>query len=166
MQPRPARFGVTAYPEGHPHIPPDVLERDLLAKQAYAHYAITQLVFDPDTIVQWLATMCHRGFSLPVYLCLPGTLRLDRLLRIGLRLGLGASLRYLEKQQGLVGRLLTGGIRYDPGDLLEGLAQRTSAPGLGIIGVHWSSFNAVETVVHWVMERRHSYDCTEEGVAE
>lgn len=163
LEPPPTRIGITAYPEGHPHIPSDVLETDLLAKQAYAHYATTQIVFDPDALLSWLVRSRARGFTLPVYLCLPGTLRLDRLIRIGMRLGLGTSLRYLEKQRGLVGRLLTGGLRYDPGDLLDGLARRPAAAHAGIVGVHWSSFNSVESVVHWVLARRESLGCGQEG---
>ncbi|MCS7051335.1 MAG: methylenetetrahydrofolate reductase [Thermomicrobium sp.] len=163
LQPRPARIGITAYPEGHPHIPDDVLHADLLAKQAHAQYAITQLVFDPEALLTWLTRMRSNGFVLPVYLCLPGTLRLDRLIRIGMRLGLGTSLRYLEKQRGLVGRLLTGGLRYDPGDLLDDLARRPTAAQAGIVGVHWSSFNSVDSVVHWVLARRESLGCATEG---
>lgn len=140
-----------------------MLEANLLAKQAYAHYVITQLVFDPDALLNWLARSRGRGFTLPVYLCLRGTLRLGRLIRVGMRLDLGTSLRYLEKQRGLVGRLLTGGLRYDPSDLLDGLARRPAAAHAGIVGVHWSSFNSVDSVVHWVLARRESLGCGQEG---
>jgi methylenetetrahydrofolate reductase (NADPH) len=160
LDPRPRRIGITSYPEGHPHIPEDVLERDLLAKQAYAHYAVTNLVFDPEVFVRWLVAMRSRGFTLPIYIGLPGTLRLDRLIRIGMRLGLGSSLRYLEKQRGLVGRLLTGGgLRYDPGDFLDEVARRPAETRTGIIGVHWYSFNSVSSVVNWVTERKQRLGC-------
>lgn len=165
LDPRPTRIGITSYPEGHPHISDEVLERDLLAKQAYAHYAVTQIIFDADVLLRWLSTMRSHGFTLPIYIGLPGTLRIDRLIRIGLRIGVGASLRYLEKQRGLVGRLLTGGLNYDPGDLLDDLARRPAATTAGIIGVHWNSFNALHSVVDWVTQRRRSLDCARaEGV--
>ncbi|MCX2725969.1 methylenetetrahydrofolate reductase [Thermomicrobium sp. 4228-Ro] len=160
LDPRPHRIGITSYPEGHPHIPADVLERDLLAKQPCAQYAVTNLVFDPEVFVRWLSTMRARGFTLPIYIGLPGTLRLDRLIRIGMRLGLGSSLRYLEKQRGLVGRLLTGGgLRYDPGDFLDEVARQPAEARTGIIGVHWYSFNAVSSVVTWVSERQQRLGC-------
>ncbi|MDW8058902.1 MAG: methylenetetrahydrofolate reductase [Thermomicrobium sp.] len=160
LQPRPRRIGITSYPEGHPHIPADVLERDLLAKQEYADYAVTNLVFDPDLFVRWLTTMRSHGFRLPLYIGLPGTLRIDRLIRIGMRLGLGSSIRYLEKQRGLVGRILSGGgLRYDPGDFLDELAKRPVEARAGIVGVHWYSFNAVGSVMSWVTERRTELGC-------
>ncbi len=160
LDPRPQRVGITSYPEGHPHIPADVLERDLLAKQPYARYAVTNLVFDPEVFVHWLNTMRARGFTLPIYIGLPGTLRIDRLIRIGMRLGLGSSLRYLEKQRGLVGRLLTGGgLRYDPGEFLDEVARQPAEARTGIIGVHWYSFNSVGSVVNWVAERQQRLGC-------
>lgn len=160
LEPRPQRIGITSYPEGHPHIPDDVLMRDLLDKQPYADYAVTNLVFDPDVFLRWLVGVRQRGFTLPIYIGLPGTLRLDRLIRIGMRLGLGSSLRYLEKQRGLVGRILTGGgLRYDPGDFLDEVARRPDTTREGIIGVHWYSFNAVKSVVEWVTERRQRLGC-------
>ena len=164
LQPRPRRIGIAAYPEGHPHIPADMLDADLLTKQALADYANTQLVFDPDALVRRLMRMRSRGFTLPLYLCLPGTLRLDHLIRIGLRLGLGTSLRYLEKQRGLVGRLLTGGIHYDPSDLLDELVRRPAAIQGGMVGIHWSSFNALASVVEWVAAKRARLGCPGEGV--
>lgn len=154
LSPRPQRIGIAAYPEGHPRIPSEVLNQVLLAKQKYADYAVLQMVFDDAALVSWLQHIRAAGFQLPVYLCLPGTLRLNRLLRIGIRLGLGASLRYLEKQRGLFGQLLAGGVRYDPWTLLSALATRPPAERPGIIGIHWSTFNAIEPVVAWVAARR------------
>ena len=164
LLPGPRRTRIAADPEGHPHIPADVLEADLLTKQARADYAITQLVFDPDALVRWLTTMRSRGYTLPLYLCLPGTLRLDRLIRIGLRLGLGTSLRYPEKQRGLLGRLLTGGIRSDPSDFFNELARRPAAIQGGIVGIDWSRFNALTSVVEWIHAKRARLGCPGEGV--
>lgn len=159
----PKRFGVPGYPEGHPSIPDDRLRTSLLTKQELADYAVLQISFDPDAVLTWLSQMRELGFRLPVYLCLPGTLRLDRLFRIGLRLGLGNSLRYLEKQRGLVGHLLAGGMRYDPWQLIGELARRPPTPQVGIVGIHWSTFNAVEGILRWVTAKQTELGCTVEG---
>lgn len=82
-------MGIAAYPEGHPKIDSVTLLADLLAKQVYADYAVLQLTFDPEALLRWLERGRQQRFRLPVYLCLSGMLRLDRLLRIGLRLWWG-----------------------------------------------------------------------------
>lgn len=76
---------------------------------------------------------------------------------------MGPSLRYLEKRRGLVGQLLTGGLRFDPWDLLKTLAQRPVAARSKIVGIHWSTFNAVEPVVGWVTEQQQRLGCTGTG---
>lgn len=156
---RPQVIGVAAYPEGHPHISSDVLWEALLQKQRYASYAVLQICFDADAILKWISQATERGFTLPVYLCLPGTMRLDRLVKIALRLGLGASLRYLEKQKALLPRLLTGGEQYDPWHLLETLARSTAPERERIVGVHWSTFNAVSQTVAWIQSQRMRLGC-------
>jgi len=151
---RPQTIGVAAYPEGHPKIPSSVLMDMLLKKQPYATYAILQLSFDAGAILDWLRAARSQGFHLPVYLCLPGTLRIDRLLRIAVRLGIGQSLRYLEKQQGLLPQLLTGGYRYDPWTLIESLLERFGPDHEQIVGIHWSTFNELTRTVEWIESRQ------------
>ena len=56
--------------------------------------------------MQWLAAERDSGLTLPVHLGIPGAVDPARLLRIGSRLGVGASLRYLRKNTGAVARML------------------------------------------------------------
>lgn len=151
---RPRTIGIAAYPEGHPKVAPDVLMDALLRKQPYASYAILQMSFDAGAILGWLRSAREHGFTLPVYLCLPGTLRIDRLMRIALRLGIGQSLRYLEKQKGMVSQLLTGGIRYDPWSLIGELLERFSPDHEGIVGIHWSTFNELARTIEWIEQKQ------------
>ena len=154
LEHRPRTIGIAAYPEGHPKIPSNVLMDILLRKQPYASYAILQMSFDAETILGWLRLAKRQGFDLPVYLCLPGTLRIDRLLRIAVRLGIGQSLRYLEKQQGLLPRLLSGGYRYDPWSFIQALLEQFTLDHEQIVGIHWSTFNELARTIEWIENRQ------------
>ena len=64
--------GVTAYPEGHPTIDDKTLIETLLAKQPLATYFVTQMCFDADVILRWLADMRARGLTLQAWVALLG----------------------------------------------------------------------------------------------
>ena len=142
------RVGVPAYPEGHPLVPKGELRRVLLAKQAYASYAVAQICFEPRTILGWLAEAREGGMELPVYAGVPGVVDRRKLLRISLRIGLGDSVRFLKKQSGLAGRLLRPR-GYSPDALIEGLSPYIGDPAYGLRGVHINSFNHVEETEKW-----------------
>lgn len=156
----PFAIGVAGYPEGHPRIPTEALMRALAAKQAYAAYVVTQMTFDPQAIVSWMDKADRTGITLPVYICLPGRVRLDRLVRIGLRLGIGDSLRYLEKQRSLLTGLLGVGALYDPWNVIHGLAGAAPRTRDRIVGIHWSTFNEVDATLSWLERRRAELTCT------
>lgn len=145
-------IGVTSYPEGHALITDAVLhealhvKQVLLAEAGIEGHASTQMCFHPEAIVDWLAAERDSGFTLPVHLGIPGAVDSARLLRIGTRLGVGASLRYLRKNRAAVGRLLKPG-GYDPSSLLEQIAPE--ADRLDIAGLHVFTFNAVADTLTW-----------------
>ena len=145
-------IGVTAYPEGHALIADDVLHDALHAKQAILRsagieaHASTQMCVHGRSITDWLAAERQSGFVLPVHLGIPGAVEPARLLRIGTRLGIGASLRYLQKNRGAVARLMRPG-GYDPSALLNKLAAQ--ADQLNIVGLHVFTFNAIESTIAW-----------------
>ncbi len=145
-------IGVTAYPEGHALIADDVLHDALHAKQAILSsagiegHASTQMCFHGRSITDWLAAERQSGLVLPVHLGIPGAVEPARLLRIGTRLGIGASLRYLRKNRGAVARLMRPG-GYDPSALLNKLA--AEADRLNIAGLHVFTFNAIESTIAW-----------------
>ncbi|MCP1673234.1 methylenetetrahydrofolate reductase (NADPH) [Natronocella acetinitrilica] len=140
---RPRLIGVPAYPEGHGIIDAGRLRASLAAKAAVAHYAVTQLCFDAGVILDWLTAQRRDGFSLPVYLGVAGRVDPARLMRIGMRIGLGPSMRLLRRQGGLVGRLL-GANRRRQDALLEALAAAVDQPALNIAGIHVYTFNEVD----------------------
>ena len=124
------RLGVTAYPDGHPLIESGVLQEALHDKQAtlaeagLAGYCSTQMCFDATRIVDWLREERLAGMSLPVHLGIAGVVDRAKLLSIGVRLGIGTSLRYLRKNRRAVTKLMAAP-RYEPNDLLVPLS-RTS----------------------------------------
>jgi len=140
--------GIGGYPEGHPLIDEEELDRALLDKQPFASYLVTQLCFDADTILGWISGIRHKGIQLPVYIGLPGAVDRKKLLRVSLKVGVGDSVRFLRKQTGLVGMLLKPG-GYSPDELVERLAPYAGNEHYDIAGLHLYTFNQVESTVRW-----------------
>ncbi|QYJ02917.1 methylenetetrahydrofolate reductase [Nocardioides panacisoli] len=138
------RVGVAGYPETHPRIPDDVASRALWDKRDHAAYVVTQVCFDAHVVRAWVAGLRIRGIGLPVLLGLPGPVPTTRLLRVGQRIGVGASLRFLTGNAGML-RVLRPGA-FDPLPLLGDVAE----PGGDLVaGVHLYTFNAVADTEQW-----------------
>lgn len=146
---RPARIGIPAYPEGHPTIDDARLRADLGAKSALANYAVTQLCFDAGTVLAWLERERQGGLTLPVYAGLPGAVDRGKLLGLGLRLGLGPSLRLIRRQTGLLGAAL-GNADFQANELLRGLTPALADPQAGLAGIHLFTFNRVAATRAWL----------------
>jgi methylenetetrahydrofolate reductase (NADPH) len=112
---------------------------------------ITQMCFDPEVIVQWLRGVRAEGVELPVYIGVPGVAEKAKLLKIALKIGVGQSARFLKSNLGLVGRLIRPG-GYSPDELLLGLAPYFDIPAYNIEGVHFYSFNQIESTERWRAE--------------
>ena len=146
------RVGVGAYPDGHPLVDPDVLAAALDEKQAIIRDAglrgwmSTQMCFDPSTIRDWAIAQRRAGIELDIHLGVAGLVDRTKLLTMGLRLGVGSSIRYLSKNRSAVGRLLTRG-PYRPDRMLRALEPDLAR--LGITGLHVFTFNQVEATAAW-----------------
>jgi methylenetetrahydrofolate reductase (NADPH) len=140
--------GIGGYPEGHPLIDDQELDRALMDKQPFASYIVTQLCFDADTILGWISGIRHRGIRLPVYVGLPGVVDRKKLLQVSLKVGVGDSVRFLRKKTGLVGMLLKPG-GYSPDELVERLAPYAGDEHYDIAGLHLYTFNQVEGTEQW-----------------
>lgn len=144
--------GVTSYPDGHALISSEVCHEQLHAKQALLNeagvdgWASTQMCFDTDLITSWLRAERDAGLTLPVHLGLPGVVDRSKLMTMGVRLGVGASLRFLKKNRAAVTKLLAPGA-YDPDDILLPLTNELAE--LGISGLHVFTFNQVESTETW-----------------
>jgi len=140
------KIGVAGYPEGHPTIPNDKLMDALVGKLPHASYIATQMCFDAQAIEQWTHSIRDSGVDLPIKLGVPGAVDTVKLLRIGARIGMGQSLRYLKKNVRAIRSVLVGGISATE-ELLEALAP--SSQELGIDGLHIFTFNAIAETTAW-----------------
>lgn len=140
--------GVTGYPETHPRIPDDVTVQAMWDKRHHASYVVSQICFDPQTVLGWVTRVRRRGVSMPVLLGIPGPAPTGRLLRAARRIGVGESLRFLTSH-GPASLRLVGPGGYDPGALLHGLAPALGRPDLGVAGLHVYTFNAIAATERW-----------------
>lgn len=145
-------IGVAAYPDGHGFISDDTLHEALLDKQEILSsagvdgHAATQMCFDAETIRTWLRNERTAGFVLPVHLGIPGAVERTKLLATGARLGVGTSLRFLQKNTGTLARMFAPG-GYDPNQLLSPLA--ADPEPLGFEALHIFTFNQIKSTVAW-----------------
>lgn len=146
--------GVAAHPEGHPMVGAEELLRLLAAKQPYSSYFVTQMCFDADVLVRWLLEVRAAGVMLPAWIGLPGVAEIHKLLALSLRIGVGRSVRVLNRQKNLVRRLVSPR-PYQPDDLLAGIAGHLGDDTLKIDGFHLFSFNNVEKTEQWRQQTLH-----------
>jgi methylenetetrahydrofolate reductase (NADPH) len=145
-------IGYTSYPDAHPFISNEQLHDALHTKQAMilasgrtAHVS-TQMCFSADQILGWLESERAAGLTVPVHLGVPGVVDKSKLLTMGVRLGVGTSLRYLKKNRSAITKLMTQR-SFEPDTLLRPLANHLRV--LGIEGIHLYTFNQVEATEMW-----------------
>ena len=149
-----ARVGSAAYPDGHAMIPAHTLDTALLDRQQLLDEArvggwiSTQMCFESEILADWIVRQRNRGVHLPVHLGVPGAVETAKLLTIGLKLGVGASLRYLRKNRAAVSRLVGPG-GFDPLELIGPIVARDDFATLGVEALHIFTFNQVAGTEAW-----------------
>jgi methylenetetrahydrofolate reductase (NADPH) len=73
---------------------------------------------------------------------------LKKLLTLSVRIGVGASSRFLSHNKSLAGRLVRPG-GYSPDDLIIGLAPLLADSAANVHGFHVYTFNQVEKTEEW-----------------
>ena len=126
----------------------DTLTDELLRKQEFANYLVTQMCFDADAIGTWLHRVRQRGVQLPAWLGLPGVADRASLLKTSMRIGVGDSLRYLKRNPRLAAKLMLTN-EYRPDELILALAPYLADSSYGIKGHHVFCFNQVERTEQW-----------------
>jgi methylenetetrahydrofolate reductase (NADPH) len=148
--------GITGYPEGHHFVDDETMAEAMEKKAPYATYIVTQICYDPDTVVEWVEEIRSRGIDLPVEVGIPGVMKYQRLLGISQKVGVGDSIGFLRKTTGIVDfvrQLIGSRGKYTPDKLIDGLAPYTGDPEYGIEGVHIYTFNQVSDTESWRRER-------------
>ena len=136
-------IGVAGYPEPHPSYPDEAFGDDiLLEKQRLgATYAATQMAFDPQTIVDWVARIREKGIELPVYCGIAAPISVPKLTQFAIRCGVNSSLNFIKKMSTRdVAKMIQ---RYDPTPLMEEVYDHVD-------GFHIYTFNAIKTTDKWV----------------
>lgn len=146
------RLGVGGYPEGHPGIPEEALRDGLRRKSRRAEVVVSQMCLDAETVRGWAATMRDDGISARLVAGLPGVVGTSRLLRVGRRIGVGDSLRFLTSrlrggQGGGLARLVAPG-RWDPAPTATALAAPPAEGEVPLDGLHFYTFNAIAETEH------------------
>ena len=144
--------GYTAYPDTHPFITNEQLHDALHRKQEMilstgrsAHVS-TQMCFSGDQVRAWLTQERGAGLTVPVHLGVPGVIDKSKLMTMGMRLGVGTSLRYLKKNKKALGTLMTQR-SFEPDMLLRPLTDDLADLGIG--GLHLYTFNQVAATEQW-----------------
>ncbi|MBQ61992.1 MAG: methylenetetrahydrofolate reductase [Gammaproteobacteria bacterium] len=146
-----SEIGIAAHPERHPVISNEVLLDQLIKKQEYSNYLVTQMCFDAEIIVNWIREIRGHGVTLPAWIGLPGVSQRGSLMKTSIRIGVGDSLRYLKNHGRIAAKLLMSK-EYRPDDLLTNLAPYLADPYYNIEGHHIYCFNAVEKTEGWRKE--------------
>jgi methylenetetrahydrofolate reductase (NADPH) len=153
-------IGIAGYPDGHPRISEQDLERSLAEKihvaetTGMAVHIVTQFCFDAPTILKWIGRLRDFGVEHPVRVGLPGPTNLATLLRYARRCGVRASAQGLARQAGLVRQLFA---MSTPDVLVRAIAEARAHKHLGEIAPHFFSFGGLAQAARWgaaVAERR------------
>jgi methylenetetrahydrofolate reductase (NADPH) len=145
-------IGIGGYPDGHPSIAPDDLERALEAKIAAARRAglkvhiVSQFCFDDERIVSWVRRLRAASFTGRVRIGLAGPAKVTTLLRFAQRCGVQASTRGLLRNVGVALQALG---RATPDDIVKTLAEATASGELGEVSPHFYSFGGFSATARW-----------------
>jgi methylenetetrahydrofolate reductase (NADPH) len=144
--------GLAGYPEGHPRIAPDVLDRLLAAKVEAAEqtgltvHIVTQFAFDARSITAWLTRLRDLGIEQPVRIGMAGPTSVSTLLRYAQRCGVRASAQGLMRQAGLMKHLLGTSA---PDGIIRPVAEAAADGRLGRVGAHFFSFGGPAATARW-----------------
>jgi methylenetetrahydrofolate reductase (NADPH) len=147
-------IGVAGYPEGHPKIPPPVLDASfkrklqLAGEQKLGLYVVTQFSFSPARMVDFCATLARNAPLVSVYVGLAGPTDPVALARYAQRCGVSASLRALRTLGTGIAKLVT---HTDPTEQVAAIAryneQRESS---NVVGIHLYSFGGAVRTAAWM----------------
>lgn len=147
------QVGIAGYPEGHPAIARDALDKALRDKIAALRegghdiWIATQFGFDADPILPWLAKLRAEGIEVPVRLGIAGPASVGALLRFAARCGVGVSAKVLAKYGLSLTQLLSNA---GPGPLISELAARLDPTVHGDVRLHFYPFGGLEKTANWI----------------
>ena len=150
-------IGISGYPEGHPKIDKEALEKAFTRKVELARqhklgmYVFTQFCFSPQRIVEYCAQMARVAPDIGVYVGIAGPTDPVALARYAQRCGVSVSLRALRNLGTGIAKLVT---HTDPQDHVVAVARYSlSREPSNVVGVHLFSFGGAVRTAAWMKER-------------
>jgi methylenetetrahydrofolate reductase (NADPH) len=147
-------IGIAGYPQGHPGIPEQELDRalrekiDIAAEIGLKVHIVTQFCFEADPIIRWIERLRDFGVENPVRVGLAGPTNIATLLRYARRCGVLASAQGLARQSGLSRHIF--GISA-PDGLVRAIAEARTGRQLGDIALHFFSFGGIAATARWAV---------------
>lgn len=148
------KIAIACYPEGHPRIPDDVLDRARADKVAAARAAglelilISQVCFESQPIIEMIRRIRAEGVTERIRVGVAGPAKRTTLIKYAMICGVGASLRALKERQSLTKNMLSG---ETPERLIRELEDAVDAePSLNIWGIHFFTFASLKNTIEWV----------------
>jgi methylenetetrahydrofolate reductase (NADPH) len=141
------------HPSGDPNIPADALfpalERKAaaLAKLQLPGAVITQVDFDVDRVLSWVAEVRARGIDLPIRVGVPGPASVKLLLGFASRLGVSTSTSIAKKYGLSVTNLLS---KAGPDRFIRDLQAGLDPAKHGVVKLHFYTFGGFKTTAEWI----------------
>jgi methylenetetrahydrofolate reductase (NADPH) len=141
-------IGIAGYPDGHPRIGPDELNRALAEKIVAAEATglsveiVTQFCFDARAMLDYVARLRAFGIEHPLRIGLAGPTSLSALLRYAARCGVRASAQALARRSGMLRQMFALTM---PDDLVRALAEAAPVH----VSAHFFSFGGVPSTARW-----------------
>ena len=164
-----ARVGFAGYPEGHPHISEETLNRVMLEKLSQVGsmkascFLVTQFGFTVDPIARWLDARATSAWTAPLRIAIPGPARVRTLLSFASQCGVVASLKGLSNRPDARAAWLSG---WTPDSLIGALAERRLAyAGRLDVGWHWLSFGGLSPVLNYMNKAQRMSDFSRDAIA-
>lgn len=141
-------IGIAGYPQGHPRIGQDELQRALAAKIAAAEATglnveiVTQFCFEAPAILSFIAQVRGYGFDHRIRIGLAGPTNLSSLMRYATRCGVRTSAHALARRSGLMRQVFA---MTTPDDLIRALAEAAPLE----VTPHFFSFGDIAATSRW-----------------
>ena len=141
-------IGIAGYPEGHPRIGDEELNRAMAEKSRRRRRSgltveiVTQFCFDARAILNFIARLRAFGFEHRLRIGLAGPTSLTSLMRYASRCGVRASAQGLARRAGLMRQMFA---MTTPDDLVRTLAEAAPAN----VVPHFFSFGGIPATSRW-----------------
>jgi methylenetetrahydrofolate reductase (NADPH) len=141
------------HPSGDPNIPANVawsaLEKKsaALARLQMPGTIITQVDFDVDRVLQWVAEVREHGIEVPIRVGAPGPASVKLLLGFASRLGISTSTTIAKKYGLSVTNLLS---KAGPDRFIRDLQAGLDPGKHGVVKLHFYTFGGFKTTADWI----------------